>query len=128
MGHYSRECPNLLALATRENAGSFIRRFSAKEKGKAQVHLIKPMNEGCEKALMGLEKSLKIPKDAIDVMTQIKRPVEGTSHLDTIVKRFKEMAKAPKEKKRNRRQRFGFQDFPISKNAGPYSVVKDVGS
>jgi len=35
MGHYSKECPNLPALATRENAGSSIRRFFAKEKDKA---------------------------------------------------------------------------------------------
>ncbi len=46
MGHYSRECPNLPALATRKNVGSFIRRFSVEEKGKAQVHLIEPMSEG----------------------------------------------------------------------------------
>jgi hypothetical protein len=38
------------------------------------------------------------------------------------------MAKAPKEKKNNRRRRFGFQDFPIFRNFGPYLVVKDVGS
>jgi hypothetical protein len=68
MGHYSRECPNLPTLATRENAGSSTRRFSEEEKGKAQVHLVEPMSEGLEKALMGLEKSLKIPEDAIDVM------------------------------------------------------------
>ncbi len=68
MGHYSRECSNLPTLATRENAGSSIRRFSEEEKGKAQVHLVEPMSEGLEKALMGLEKSLKIPEDAIDVM------------------------------------------------------------
>jgi hypothetical protein len=72
MGHYSRECPNLLALVTRENAGSFTRRFSTEEKGEAQVHLIKLMSEGREKVLMGLERSLKIFKDAIDVMAQIK--------------------------------------------------------
>jgi len=46
MGHYSRECLNLPALATRENASSSIRRFFAKEKGKAQVHLIEPISEG----------------------------------------------------------------------------------
>jgi len=128
MGHYSRECPNLLALATKENASSFIRRFSVEEKGKAQVHLIEPINEGREKALMGLEKSLQFPEDAMDVMAQTKRPVENTIHLDTSVKRFKEMARAPKEKKKNRRRRFGFQDFPISRYSSPYSVVKDVGS
>jgi hypothetical protein len=38
------------------------------------------------------------------------------------------MVRAPKEKKRNRRRRFRFQDFSISRNFGPYSVVKDVGS
>ncbi len=108
MGHYSRECPNLPALATRENAGPSTRRFSAEEKGKAQVHLIEPMSEGREKALTGLERSLKIPEDAIDVMAQSKRPAEGTSHPDASVKRFKEMARAPKEKKKNRRRRFGF--------------------
>jgi hypothetical protein len=37
------------------------------------------------------------------------------------------MARAPKEKKKNQRRRFGFQDFPISRDSGPYSVVKDVG-
>jgi hypothetical protein len=101
MGHYSKECPNLPTLVTRENAGSSTRRFSTEKKGKAQVHLIEPMSEGREKALMGLERSLKIPKDAIDVMAQSKRPVEGTSHPDASVKRFKEMARAPKEKKKN---------------------------
>jgi hypothetical protein len=128
MGHYSRECPNSPALATRENASSSTRRFSAEEKGKAQVHLIESISEGREKVLMGLEKSLQFPEDAMDVMAQTKRPVEDTTHLDTSVKRFKEMARAPKEKKKNRRRRFGFQDFPISKDSGPYSVVKDVGS
>jgi hypothetical protein len=126
MGHYSRECPNSPALATKENASSSTRRFSTEEKGKAQVHLIEPISEGREKALMGLEKSLQIPEDVVDVMAQTKRPVEDTTHLDTSVKRFKEMARAPKEKKKNRRRRFGFQDFPISRDSGPYSVVKDV--
>jgi hypothetical protein len=64
--------------------------------------------------------------DVVDVMAKTKRPVEDTTHLDTSVKRFKEMARAPKEKKKNRRRRFGFQDFPISRDSGPYSVVKDV--
>ncbi len=72
IGHYSKECPNLLALATRENAGSYTRRFSTEEKGKTQVHLIEPINEGRENVLMGLEKSLKIPEDAMDVMAQTK--------------------------------------------------------
>ncbi|CAK9867234.1 unnamed protein product [Sphagnum jensenii] len=77
---------------------------------------------------MGLEKSLQFPKDAMDVMAQTYRSVEDATHRDTSVKRFKEMAKAPKEKKKNRRRRFGFQDFLISRDSGPYSVVKDVGS
>jgi hypothetical protein len=46
MGHYSRECPNLAALATKESASSSTQRFSVKEKGKAQVHLIEPISEG----------------------------------------------------------------------------------
>jgi hypothetical protein len=92
------------------------------------VHLIEPISEGREKALMGLDRSLQFLEDAMDVMAQTKRPVEDTTHLDINVKRFKEMARAPKEKKKNQRQRFGFQDFPISRNSGPYSVVKDVGS
>jgi hypothetical protein len=37
------------------------------------------------------------------------------------------MAIAPKEKKKNRRRRFKFQDFLISKDSNPYSVVKDGG-
>ncbi len=73
MGHYSRECPNLPVLATKENVGSFTRRFSTKEKGKTQVHLIEPMSEKRKKALMGLEKSFKIHEDVIDVMAQTKR-------------------------------------------------------
>jgi hypothetical protein len=47
---------------------------------------------------MGLEKSLKIPKDAMDVMAQTKWPVEDIFHPYASVKRFKEMVKAPKEK------------------------------
>jgi glycyl-tRNA synthetase (class II) len=38
MGHYSKECPNLPALATRENASSSTQKFSAEKKGKAQMH------------------------------------------------------------------------------------------
>jgi len=120
MGHYSRECPNLLALVIKKNVSSSIRRFSTDEKGKAQIHLIEPISERREKALMGLERSFKIPKDAIDVMPQTKRPVEDITHPDVNVKRFKEMAKTPKEKKKNRMRRFGFQDFPRSRDSGPY--------
>jgi len=64
--------------------------------------------KGDKRLLMGLEKSLQIPEDAMDVMAQTKRPIEDTTHLDPSVKRFKEMARAPKEKKKNRRRRFGF--------------------
>jgi hypothetical protein len=46
MGHYSKECSNLLALATRENMGFSTRRFFVEEKGKIQVHLIKLLSEG----------------------------------------------------------------------------------
>jgi hypothetical protein len=52
---------------------------------------------------MGLEKSFKILEDAVDVMAQTKRSVEDTIHPDASVKRFKEMARAPNEKKKNRR-------------------------
>jgi hypothetical protein len=100
MGHYSRECPNSPTLATRENASSSTRRFSAEEKGKAQVHLIEPISEGREKALMGLERSFQFPKDAMDVMAQTKRLVEDTIHPDTNVMRFKEMREPQKKRKR----------------------------
>jgi hypothetical protein len=36
--------------------------------------------------------------------------------------------KGPKREEKNRRWRFGFQYFLISRDSGPYSVVKDVGS
>jgi len=106
---------------------SSTRRFSAEEKGKTQVHLIEPISEGRKNVLMGLEKSLQFPEDAMDVMAQTKRPMEDIIHHDASVKRFKEMARAPKEKKKNRRWRFGFQDFLIFRDSGPYSLVKDVG-
>ncbi len=61
MGHYSRECPNTPALATKENASSSTRRFSAEEKGKTQVHLIEPISERQEKALMQFGEELPIP-------------------------------------------------------------------
>jgi len=128
MGHYSRECPNSPTLVIREYASSSTQRFSAEEKGKAQVHLIVPISEGRKKALMGLEQSLQIPKDAVDVMAQTKQSVEDITYPDVNVKRFKEMARAPKEKKKNWRRRFGFQDFPISRDSSFYLVVKDVGS
>jgi hypothetical protein len=56
----------------------------------------------------------------MDVMAQTKRAMEDTTHPNTSVKRFKEMARAPKEKKKNQRRRFGFQDFPIPRDSGPY--------
>jgi len=127
MGHYSKECPNLLALLNKENVGSSTWRFFAKEKGKTRVHLIELMSEGQENVLMGLERSLKIPKDVVDVMAQTKWFAENTIHLDINVKRFKEMAKAPKKKKNSPKWRFGFQNFLISRDFGLYLVVKDVG-
>jgi len=36
----------------------------------------------------------------MDVMAQTKRPTENTTHLDASVKRFKEMARARKKRKR----------------------------
>jgi len=76
---------------------------------------------------MGLEKNFKIPEDAMDVMAQTKRSTKDITHPDVSIKRFKEMMRAPKEKKRNRRRRSDFQNFPISRNSGPYLMVKDVG-
>jgi hypothetical protein len=76
---------------------------------------------------MGLEKTLKILEDAMDVMAQTKQPMEDTTHFNASIKRFKEMARAPKEKKKNQKRKFGFQNFPISRDSDPYSVVKDVG-
>jgi hypothetical protein len=87
---YQRECKFLYS------------KIFYREKGKAQVHLIEPISEGREKALMGLEKSLQFPKDVMDVMAQTKRPTENTIHLDISIKKFKEMARAPKEKKESK--------------------------
>jgi hypothetical protein len=36
--------------------------------------------------LIGLERSLKIPKDVIDVMAQTKWPAEDTTHLNASIK------------------------------------------
>lgn len=101
MGHYLRICPNLPVLVTIENTSSSTQRFLAEEKGKTQIHLIELMSEGRKKALMGLERSFKIPKDVIDVMVQTEQSAEDTTHFDVSIKSFKEMAKAPKEKKKN---------------------------
>jgi hypothetical protein len=46
---------------------------------------------------MNLKKSLKIFKDVVDVMAQIKRSVKDTTHLDASFKKFKKMVKAPKK-------------------------------
>ncbi len=48
---------------------------------------------------MSLERSLKIPKDVIDVMAQTKWPMENTTHPNASVKRFKEMRKPQKRRK-----------------------------
>jgi hypothetical protein len=47
-------------------------RFFTEEEGKTQIHLIEPMSERRKMTLMGLEKSLKILKDLINVMAQTK--------------------------------------------------------
>jgi hypothetical protein len=73
---------------------------------------------------MILERSLKILKDVIDVMVQTKRLMENTTHHDANIKRFKEMVRTLKDKKNSQKQRFGFKDFPISKDFDPYLVVK----
>jgi len=70
------------------------------EKGKVQVHLIKPMNEGQKTVLMSLKKSLKILEDVVDVMAQIKQSIKDTTHLDASFKKFKEMVRALKERKK----------------------------
>jgi hypothetical protein len=128
MGHYLKECLNLLALSTKKNVGSFIRKFFIEKKGKTQVHLIELMSERRKKTLMGLEKSLKILENVIDIMTQIKQLMEDITHFNVSVKKFKEMVKAPKKKKKSRRWRFRFQNFPMFKDFGPYLLVKGVGS
>jgi hypothetical protein len=83
----------LANLMTKKNVGFSIQRVFVKKKGKTQIHLIKSMSEGQKKALMGFKKSFKIPYDVVDVMAQIKRPLEEITHHDAKVKRFKEMAR-----------------------------------
>jgi hypothetical protein len=107
MGHYSRKCPNLPSLSTKKNVGFFIRRFFAKEKGKTQVHLIEPVNE---ETLMGLENNLKILENVIDVMAQTKQ-LGDTTHHNINVKKFKEMAIAPKNKRKIENKGFDFKTF-----------------
>jgi len=85
MGHYLKECPNLLTLSTKKNMGSSTLRFSIEKKGKTQVHLIESMNERRKKALMGLEKSFTIPKNVIDVMAQTKQLVKN--NLNKVTKK-----------------------------------------
>ncbi len=107
MGHYLRKCPKLPTLSTKENVCCSILRFSIEENEKAQVHLIEPMNERLEKALMGLEKSLKILEDVIDVMAKTKQLVEDTIHPDVNVKRLNVMAKTQKKNKMNWKWKLG---------------------
>jgi hypothetical protein len=59
------------------------------------------MSKGLKKVLMGLERSFKILEDVVDVMAQTKRRMENTIHHDAKVKRFKEMVKTPKGKKKS---------------------------
>ncbi len=70
-------------LLIKKNVNSFTQRFSTNEEGKIQIHLIESMNERRKKVLMGLEKNLKILKDVVDVMAQIKRLVENTTSILT---------------------------------------------
>jgi hypothetical protein len=84
----------LPTLPTKKNASFSIQRFSTKEKGKVQIHLIELMREERKKTFMGLEKNFKIPEDVVNVMIQTKRLLENIIHLNTNIKRFKEMAKA----------------------------------
>jgi hypothetical protein len=44
MKHYSKECPNLLALP-KENVNSYTWKFSVKKKGKVQVLTFLPNNQ-----------------------------------------------------------------------------------
>jgi hypothetical protein len=44
--------------------------------------------------------------------------MEDTTHPHINIKKFKEMVKAPKQMKNNQKQRFGFQDFVISRDYG----------
>ncbi len=74
------------------------------------------------------ELGLKTPKDLVNVMAQTNQSMEDIIHFNTSVKKFKEMARGPKEKKKNQKQRFEFQDFSISKDFNLHSMVKDVGS
>jgi hypothetical protein len=74
------------------------------------------------------ELGLKIPEDVVDVVAQTKQLMKDTTNLNISVKRFKEMARAPKEKKKSQKRRFEFQDFLISKDSNLHSMVKDVGS
>jgi hypothetical protein len=59
------------------------------------------MSERQKKTLMGLERNFKILEDVIDVMAQTKQLVEDIAHPNTGVKKFKEMVRAPKEKKKS---------------------------
>ncbi len=74
------------------------------------------------------ELGFKTLEDVVDVMAQTKQSMEDTTHFNISVKRFKEMTRAPKEKKKNQKQRFEFQDFPIFKDSNLHSMMKDVGS
>ncbi len=71
-GTLFKRMSKLANLVYQGKRGPSVQRYSIEEKGKVQVHLIELMNEGQEKALMGLERSLKIPNDVMDVMAQTK--------------------------------------------------------
>jgi hypothetical protein len=80
---------------------SSTQKFFVDEKIKTQVHLIKPMNERWEIFLMSFERNFKTTKDVINVMAQTKWLMEDITYPHTIVKRFKEMVRAPREKKKS---------------------------
>jgi hypothetical protein len=50
--------------------------------------------------LIGLKKNLKILEDVVDVMAQTKWLLKDTTHINISVKRFKELTRAPKKKKK----------------------------
>jgi hypothetical protein len=49
---------------------------------------------------MGLERNFNFFEDVVNVMAQIKQPMEDIDHPNTSVKKFKEMVKAPKRRKK----------------------------
>jgi hypothetical protein len=67
-GTLFKRMSKLASLGYQRDCEFFYLKVFCRKKGKAQVHLIEPISEGREKALMGLEKSLQFPEDSMDVM------------------------------------------------------------